>query len=85
VVRRLSQVPDHADFLLVPSRQADSPEHRQRLIDTLGFPHQILRFTDALHNDFTLWSRTPPPDEAPETAEPASTNVRIHPSAKPNP
>jgi 4-amino-4-deoxy-L-arabinose transferase-like glycosyltransferase len=85
VVRRLSQVPDHADFLLLPARQADSPEHRQRIIDTLGFPYQILRFTDALHNDFALWSRTPPPDEDPETGEPASTDVRIRPAAKPTP
>ncbi len=57
VVRRLSQVPAHADFLLVPTRQADSPEQRQRITRTLGFRHEILRFTDALGNDFTLWSR----------------------------
>ena len=57
VVRRLSQVPARADFLLVPTRQTDSPEQRQRITRTLGFRHEILRFTDALGNDFTLWSR----------------------------
>jgi 4-amino-4-deoxy-L-arabinose transferase-like glycosyltransferase/outer membrane protein assembly factor BamB len=57
VVRRLSEVPAQADFLLVPARLADSPAHRQRLTERLGFSREILRFTDALHNEFALWSR----------------------------
>jgi 4-amino-4-deoxy-L-arabinose transferase-like glycosyltransferase len=85
VVRRLSQVPAHADFLLLPAKQADTPDHRRRLIDNLGFPYEILRFSDALHNDFALWSRQPPPDTPTDTGKPASTDVHVHPRTKPNP
>lgn len=84
VVRRLSEVPDDADFLLLPAKQADTPDHRRRLIDTLGFPHEILRFTDALHNDFVLWSRQPPPDDTTDPSEPASDDVRVHPRTRPH-
>ncbi|MFN0128186.1 MAG: ArnT family glycosyltransferase [Verrucomicrobiales bacterium] len=62
VVRKLSAVPDNADFLLLPAKQADSDEQRHRLIHRLGFPHEISRFTDPLNNHFALWSRLPPAD-----------------------
>lgn len=81
VVRRLSEVPDHADFLLLPVRQVDSPEHRQRVIDRLGFQHEILRITDALHNEFALWSRRPPPAENDGAEKNSAERVRISPGA----
>jgi len=78
VVRRLSEVPARADFILLPAKQVATTEQRQRLIDRLGFPHEILRFSDALHNDFSLWSRQPPPGENP--VEGAAEQVRIRSS-----
>jgi hypothetical protein len=34
----------------------------------MGFPQEVMRFTDALNNSFALWSRTPIEDaETPET------------------
>jgi hypothetical protein len=64
-------VPATTDFLLLPARQADSPEQRERLIERMGFPQEVMRFTDALNNSFALWSRTPIEDaettETPET------------------
>jgi hypothetical protein len=56
-------VPATTEFLLVPTRQADSPEQRERLIQRMGFPQEVMRFTDALNNSFSLWSRTPVADE----------------------
>ena len=39
----------------------------------MGFPQEVMRFTDALNNSFALWSRTPIEDtettETPETPE----------------
>jgi 4-amino-4-deoxy-L-arabinose transferase-like glycosyltransferase len=78
VVRRLSEVPKHTDFLLLPVKQVTTPEQRQRVIDRLGFPHEVLRLTDALHNEFSLWSRQPPPATATDE-ENASQRVRITP------
>jgi 4-amino-4-deoxy-L-arabinose transferase-like glycosyltransferase len=85
VVRRLSQVPVNADFLLLPTRQADSPEHRERLINTLGFPYEILRFTDALDNDFALWSRERPPDAPTTPDDPTASDIRVIPRTSPSP
>lgn len=87
IVQRLTQVPAHADFLLLPARQAESPEQRRRLIERVGFPHEVLRLTDPLHNDFALWSRLPPPGEESghdADAADAAETIRIHPAPSPS-
>jgi hypothetical protein len=81
VVRRWSEVPANTEFLLVPTRQADSPEQRERLIERMGFPQEIMRFTDALNNSFALWSRTPIEDA--ETKD-TGRGPRVHAAPTPD-
>ena len=80
VVRRWSEVPATTEFLLVPTRQADSPEQRERLIERMGFPQEVMRFTDALNNSFALWSRTPIEDT--ETKD-TGRGPRVHAAPTP--
>lgn len=49
------------------------------VIHRLGFPHQILRFTDVLDNTFTLWPRLPPRDDqdTPEGSDMESVRIRL--------
>jgi len=86
VVRRLSLAPTNAEFLLLPAKQVETEQQRTRLINNLGYRREVDQFTDALGNQFSLWSRLPPPGEGDDPAredapppEDAAQRVRVTP------
>ena len=58
VIGKLSDLPEDARFVLVPTRVADDPSTAERLSARLGFRREVLRFTDTLGNAFTLLARS---------------------------
>lgn len=88
VVRRLSLVPDTADFLLLPARQVETEAQRKLVIEKLGYTREVHTFTDALNNHFSLWSRLPPADESGDSdggtpPDDPAREVRVSPRKSP--
>lgn len=72
VVNEWDEIPPEAEFLLVPARRLDEAKELRRLKDTLGFHHEILKVTDSLRKEHTLFSRHMPGLEG----------IRIHSPAR---
>ncbi len=78
VINEWKEIPADAAFLLVPKKRLDEASERARLRDQLGFRHEILRVTDSLHKEHTLFSRHAPAADADADA----STIRIHPPAR---
>lgn len=80
VVPKLSLVPGGAAYVLVPAKFADTEAERSRLTGTLGLKRELFRFTDALRNEFALWTRLDEPALDEENS--GGPVIRIHPAPK---